>query len=412
MLFDHIYPYTNFHEMNLDWLLREIKRLALSMRDFESINAIVYGGTWSADKSYKKNTVVIYDGIGYLSLQAVPAGIPTDNGNYWLSVGAVTPESLGLIEEIEQITADMTALTGRVGQAEDDITDLQTAIDNISSDHATYHKTIYVAAASGSDLNDGSTQENAVQTLNKALEIMNKSAAGVYIRFIEAGAYIMSYPVVSGAMIHFLFDASNVTMYWLDASDDGWSKCFYSCYINMHGNPDGTSRWYLRGRNPAYLESGKITISNMTVDSDSNGAFGIIGGAIQSSDNVYNTHIYMSLSQGVFSNDTFASQSEYHSSALHIYNSSDVSMRGGVKFKDLDNNSTITNMISMTAATLRVLQDIILENTTHLSKRIYAASSQFLGGENRLISWLAQCNLERCMINEKYVSATTVWPVS
>lgn len=404
MLFRHDYPYTNFHEMNLDWLLMKIRQLEHDYYDFSAINAIEYGGDWAADTSYKKNTVVVYNGTGYLSLKAVPAGIPVTNTEYWISIGAVTPESLGLVEEVEDIKSDIEDIQG-------EISDINTVIgQGIKHSNATYHVSIYVDCVDGDDTADGLDSDHPVKTLKRALDIMNNTASGVYIRFIAPGVYTMSYPVISGAMIHFMFDASNVTLYWLDSDDTGWTKCFYSCYINMHGNSDGTSVLYLRGSNPAYLEGGKITISYMTVKSDSTGAFGVVGGNIQSSNNIWETHVYLGLSQGVFSNDSFESKSSYHSSALHVYNSSDISIRGGVKFKDLDNNATITNMISATAATIRVLQDIILENTTQANKRVYAASSQFLGGENRLITWLNTCNLDRTMINGEYFSSTTVYP--
>lgn len=402
----HDFPYTDFHELNLDWLMKEIKKLHSDMIDFEAINAITYGGIWDATASYKKNTVVVYNGTGYLSLDAVPAGIPVTNSTYWVSIGAVTPESLGLVSEVADIRSDLS-------DVEQDVADINTIIgQGIKHANATYHVSIYIDCVDGDDTADGLTQSTPVKTVNKALNIMNNTASGVYLHFIAPGVYTMSYPVISGAMIHFLFDASNVTLYWLDSNDAGWTKCFYSCYINMHGNSDGTSVLYLRGSNPAYLESGKITISNMTIDSDNNGAFGIVGGNIQSSDNIWKTHLYMGLSQGVFSNDTFQDKSTYHSSALHVYNSCDISIRGGVKFKDLDNNSTITNIISATASTIRILQDIILENTTLANKKVYGSSVQFLGGENRMITWLNPCNLDRTMVNDMYFSSTTSYDPS
>lgn len=404
MLFFHEYPYTNFHEMNLDFLLTKIKELSHEMYDFKSINAIEYGGEWDISKSYKKNTVVIYDGVGYLSLESVPAGIPIDNDKYWISIGAVTPESLGLIEEVAEI--------------QDTLTDVSATVNEISNrieagfihQNATYHVSIYVDGENGVDTNDGLSSTTPVRTMKRALDIMNETSSGVYIHFISAGSYTIPYPVISGAMIHFLFDASNVSLYWLPTDDSGWSKCFYSCYINMHGNSDGTSRFYIRGTRPAYLEGGKLTISNITLESDSAGAFGIIGGSIQSSDNVYKTHLYLGLANGVFSNDSFEDASSYHTSAIHVYNSSDISFRGGVKFKNIDSNNAITNIISATACTIRVLQDILLENTTLANKRIYGASVQFLGGENRLITWLNTCNLDRSMINGDYYSSITAYP--
>ena len=404
MLFRHDYPYTNFHEMNLDWLLMKIRQLEHDYYDFSAINAIEYGGDWAADTSYKKNTVVVYNGTGYLSLTAVPAGIPVTNTEYWVSIGAVTPESLGLVEEVADIKADLEDMADAIDDINDKIA------DGFLHTNATYHVSIYVDGDAGTDSNDGFSSASAVRTMKKALDIMNETSSGVYIHIISPGSYTIPYPVISGAMVHFLFDASNITLYWLPTTDDGWSKCFYSCYINMHGNSDGTSVFYIRGSRPAYLEGGKLTISNITLDSDSAGAFGIIGGSIQSSGNIYKTHLYMGLANGLFSDDSFEDKSTYHTSVIHVYNSSDITFRGGVKFKDIDNNATVVNLISATASTIRVLQDIILENTTLASKYIYGASTQFLGGANRLITWLATCYLDRSMVNGDYFSSTTVYP--
>lgn len=412
MLFNHDYPYTNFHELNLEWLLRQFKELKHTVEDFKIANEIRYMGAFDITKNYPKGSIVLSGDLGYISINPVPAGISLDDLRYWVPIGALTPEALGMIERVQELGTDITNLSSDVEQLNENVSEIINILADIGThDVATYHVTIYVDAQNGDDTNDGLSRETSVKTLKRAFDVMNATSSGAYIRFISAGDYVLSYPVISGAMVHFMFDASNVNLYWLDANDDGWTKCFYSCYINMHGNNDKTSKLYLRGSNPAYLEGGKLTISNMTIESDENGAFGIVGGAIQSSSNVYKTHLYISTSQGSFSNDSFESASNYHSSAIHVYNSSDISFRGGVKFKDLDSNATITNMISGTASTIRVLQDIILENTTHLTKRIYGASCQFLGGENRLISWLTDCNLDRCMINGDYFSQTYHYPL-
>lgn len=409
MLFKHEYPYLNFHELNLEWLLKRVHQLTHEMYDFKSINAIEYGGDWTPDKPYKKNTVVVYNGTGYLALKAVPAGIPVDNNEYWISIGAVTPDSLGLVEEVAEIKSDIETINDSIDDLSDEIA------AGFPHDNATYHQNIYVDCVNGDDNNDGS-YGHSVKTMDRAMQIMNRTASGVYIRMVSGGIYTLSYPVISGAMIHFMYTVPDITLYWLPENDKGWSKCFYSCYINMHGYSKNNSVLYIRGTDdpentkPAYIEGGKITISNLTIKSDPYTAFGVIGAAIQSSNNIWKSHIYLGLSQGVFSSDSFQTDSLYHTSCLHIYNSSDVSLRGGVSFDNIDNNAHITNIISITSATLRVSQDFIGANTTLANKRIYGATAQFLGGENRLITWLTTCNLDRSMINGDYFSSTTVYP--
>lgn len=81
------YPYTDFHEMNMDWMLRTIKELIETMEDFTQSNTIKYANPieWNIASQYEPNTVVIdtNTSIAYLSLQAVPVGISILNTDYW-----------------------------------------------------------------------------------------------------------------------------------------------------------------------------------------------------------------------------------------------------------------------------------------------------------------------------------------
>ena len=38
-IFEH-FPYTNFHDLNLDWIIQELEKLSADVQDFISINAI------------------------------------------------------------------------------------------------------------------------------------------------------------------------------------------------------------------------------------------------------------------------------------------------------------------------------------------------------------------------------------
>lgn len=279
---------------------------------------------------------------------------------------------------------------------------------SIAHAHATKHVDIYVRCTTGNDFNDGLSDAAAVKTLKRAMDIMNATTAGAYIHFKEPGEYNLSYPVISGAMIHFLFETSNVTMYWLDAKDKNWSKCFYACYINIHGNPDGTSIFHIRGSKPAYLEAGKMTVSNITWEDDGACAFGIIGGALQSASNIYKTHLYAGLSQLMFSNDVFETTSKYSTSAIHAYNSSTITFRNKTTFKNIDDNPSIKYLLSMTAATIffaNAAKGISFINTT--TNRAYCRMCSMIGYNSRLTSWLSNCDTAGCTINGTYYETLT-----
>lgn len=83
------YPYTDFHEMNLDHLIRIVKMILENMKSFEAANKIVFADPlgWNITSQYAKNTVVI-DAMGnaYISRQPVPAGIMISNTDFWLEI--------------------------------------------------------------------------------------------------------------------------------------------------------------------------------------------------------------------------------------------------------------------------------------------------------------------------------------
>ena len=88
-LFDQ-FPYTNFHELNLDWILRALKELEKTIEQFVSINSLKYADPiqWDITSQYEKNTIVIdpQTGTAYISIQPVPAGVALTETDYWTVV--------------------------------------------------------------------------------------------------------------------------------------------------------------------------------------------------------------------------------------------------------------------------------------------------------------------------------------
>ena len=105
------YPYTNFNEYNLDWIINKIREFQAELTDYEALHSITFGGDWDISKSYTQWTIVsdpiIHD--GYLSLQPVPANVPITNTAYWL--------------KIADYTTGLAAVNARVDAVETDITD-------------------------------------------------------------------------------------------------------------------------------------------------------------------------------------------------------------------------------------------------------------------------------------------------
>lgn len=81
------FPYTNFHELNLDWLLKMIKELNNTVENFVALNTIKYADPiqWNITTQYEANTVVVdpQSGTAYISSKAVPSGVALTNTDYW-----------------------------------------------------------------------------------------------------------------------------------------------------------------------------------------------------------------------------------------------------------------------------------------------------------------------------------------
>ena len=84
------FPYANFHELNLDWILHELKELETEITNFVAINSVKYANPiiWNITSQYETNTVVLDNsGNAYLSVQPVPAGVSLDRTEYWTKIG-------------------------------------------------------------------------------------------------------------------------------------------------------------------------------------------------------------------------------------------------------------------------------------------------------------------------------------
>lgn len=84
------FPYTNFHDLNLDRILHAMENLKKEVEQYLTYATITYADPiqWSITTQYQKNTVVIAaDGTAYLSTQPVPEGIAITDENYWVPIG-------------------------------------------------------------------------------------------------------------------------------------------------------------------------------------------------------------------------------------------------------------------------------------------------------------------------------------
>lgn len=115
------YPYTDFHELNQDWILQKIKEMDKSLSEFEALNKITFDGEWNITNQYPAWCIVNTNGgtVGYISIQPVPAGVTITNTDYWVS--------------IVNYTATIADLQNRVVRLESDMSDVQEELDRMSN---------------------------------------------------------------------------------------------------------------------------------------------------------------------------------------------------------------------------------------------------------------------------------------
>lgn len=145
------YPYTDFHEMNLDWAIGQIAQLRVEFDDFAHVNSLKYAGEWDITKSYSAFSVVDDQGFGYMALKPVPPGTQINDAEYWLMVvdysqitqdyenrisaleTTVGDASSGLVKDVDDLQTDMTNAQNDIGTLQNDVGTLQNTVGDASS---------------------------------------------------------------------------------------------------------------------------------------------------------------------------------------------------------------------------------------------------------------------------------------
>ena len=86
----HRAPYTNFHDLNLDWIMDELNEFNTKLTNFVSLATIKYANPiqWDITSQYEANTVVVdSNGNAYLSVKPVPSGVSLDRVEFWTKIG-------------------------------------------------------------------------------------------------------------------------------------------------------------------------------------------------------------------------------------------------------------------------------------------------------------------------------------
>ena len=135
MLFGENFPYTNFHDLNLDWIIKTMREL--NDKFDEAISGKIKFADplqWDITKQYEALTIVLNEEVAYLSLQPVPSGTNITNTDYWQPVFDMST-FYQMIEDIDEELNDKIddvedELNDKIDEVEDGLEDEITALDS------------------------------------------------------------------------------------------------------------------------------------------------------------------------------------------------------------------------------------------------------------------------------------------
>lgn len=189
------YPYSDIHEMNLDWIISQVKQLRLEMNDFEAVNQIKFEGTWDITKQYAKWSIVIAEDYAYISKEIVPAGIDIHNTDYWEADISLTVDSQARAD-IRDLKEDVTEIETSLDTAESDIDNLETSVSSISSSVGTLEENL------ASEITNRTNEDELLSARIDSIEALpdGSTTADAELLDIRIGANSQSYASAGNAV--------------------------------------------------------------------------------------------------------------------------------------------------------------------------------------------------------------------
>lgn len=241
------FPYTNFHELNLDWLIRQMIDLRKDMADFVGGHTITYADPiqWSILTAYPAYTIVL-DNVGdaYMAIQDVPAGTPLTDTDYWMQIGNFYGYVASMVDTARHYTA--------FEQPE-----------------------YYINGSTGSDNNPG-TAALPFKTIDKFMAVSDQYSA-IRAHIVAAGDYrVTGRSTIAGLDVRIFGDVAGVNVYL--HGDDGID---YYHVFNSHLHLEGVTVYVQNGGN---THGNIIGVNSVIVLTDTDMPYGGIecnGGELQ-----------------------------------------------------------------------------------------------------------------------------------
>lgn len=111
------WPYTDLHNLNLDWLINTVKDLQEEVREFTQDLPHVSAwnnGQWDITHAYDANEIVFDDNKIYISVKPVPANTQISNTRYWTEIADMGFDPTDIYTALEQIQSALDTMESNV----------------------------------------------------------------------------------------------------------------------------------------------------------------------------------------------------------------------------------------------------------------------------------------------------------